>query len=221
MLLYIRGTSITFVVLSGLVILYGEISVVSAQGVLRKSNNPDGSIDTWEDPVYCYEYTWKGPWNDRFNESDQSTCGSLNQKGMPCFHPFVWTAGEFRFNQPLPDVVEGTCKIGDIYGTPCNPMCMKNSNTCCKMTYFIKGSDDIANATSFCCKGLDTDSGKAMNSGCYKELNVDGYDVEVCFCDKDRCNHSNVVKISLSLLFFLPFIVVVVLQKESYLYAVP
>ena len=62
------------------------------------------------------------------------------------------------------------------------------------MTYFIKGTDNIANATSFCCKGLSENTGQDMNSGCYTEKNVDGYDVEVCFCDKDRCNHSNLVK---------------------------
>ena len=123
------GESVTLVVLFVLIISYGTIGAVKAQGALRKLSNPDGSIDTWGDPVNCYEYTWKGPWNDRFNESDQSTCGSLNQKGMPCYHPFVWTAGEFRFNQPLGEVIEQQCKIGDIYGAQCNPLCMKNSNT--------------------------------------------------------------------------------------------
>ena len=175
--------------------------LVDAQGAFRKSINPDGSIDTWGDPVYCYEYTWKGPFNDRFNESDQSTCGSLNQKGMPCYHPFVWTYGEFKFNQPLPEVVEQTCKTGDINGNQCNPTCMKNANTCCKMTYFIKGQKDIANATSFCCKSLDTDKGSSMKPGCYTEKDVDGYDVEVCFCDTDRCNLSNPFNVPIFLSF--------------------
>ena len=180
-----------------------------SQGALRKSVNADGSIDITGDRVYCYEYTWKGPWNDRFNESDQSTCGSLNQKGMPCVHPFVWTAGEFKFNQPLPEVVEQTCKTGDIYGTPCNPTCMKNTNTCCKMTYFIKGQhNEIANSTSFCCKSLDVDSGRTVKPGCYTEKDVDGYDVEVCFCDTDRCNQSNIVSIQTSFVF-VSFLVIV------------
>ena len=81
-----------------------------AQGTFRKSVQNDGSINIWGDPTLCYEYTWKGPWNDRFNESDQSTCGSLNQKGMPCYLPFVWTYGEFKFNQPLPEVVDLACQ---------------------------------------------------------------------------------------------------------------
>ena len=178
---------------------------VNGNGAVRTSVNEDGSRNEWGDPVYCYEYTWKGPWNDRFNESDQSTCGSLNQKGMPCYHPFVWTAGEFKFNQPLPEVVEQTCKTGDINGNQCNPTCMKNANTCCKMTYFIKGQKDIANATSFCCKGLDTDKGTAMSSGCYKEKDVDGYDVEVCFCDTDRCNHAIINSITSSFIM-IPFV---------------
>ena len=178
------------------------------QGALRKSINPDGTIDTWGDPVYCYEYTWKGPWNDRFNESDQSTCGSLNQKGMPCFHPFVWTYGEFKFNQPIPQDVEQTCKTGDINGNQCQPTCMKNANTCCKMTYFIKGQkNQIANATSFCCKSLDTDKGTTMKPACYTEKDVDGYDVEVCFCDTDRCNHSNTMNVPI-LLSFIPFVLI-------------
>ena len=181
-----------------------DIRLIYGQGALRKAVNADGTTKIWGDQVHCYEYTWKGPWNDRFNESDQSTCGSLNQKGMPCYHPFVWTYGEFRFNQPLPEVVEQTCKQpGDIYGNICDPTCMKNENTCCKMTYFIKGTDNIANATSFCCKGLDTKNGQSMNSGRYVEENVDGYDVEISFCDTDRCNHSNINRIQ-SLFVLIP-----------------
>lgn len=186
-----------------------------AQGTFRKSVQNDGSINIWGDPTLCYEYTWKGPWNDRFNESDQSTCGSLNQKGMPCYHPFVWTYGEFKFNQPLPEVVDLACQQGDIYGNRCNPTCMKNSNTCCKMTYFIKGTDNIANATSFCCKGLSENTGQDMNSGCYTEKNVDGYDVEVCFCDKDRCNHSNLVKFEVFLIL-MPFILILKMMSDYY-----
>ena len=35
---------------------------------------------------------------------------------------------------------------------------------------------------------MQNPSGKQITEGCYKQLDVEGYDVEVCFCNHDRCN---------------------------------
>ena len=195
-----------------------QIPQSTSQAALHTIKNQDGSLDYYEDRILCYEYTWKGPWNDKFNESDQSTCGSLNQKGMPCFHPFVWTYGEFKNNQPLPEVIEAQCKLGDIHGNVCDPTCMKNENTCIKMTYFVRGSDSIANATSFCGKAMDTNNGKAMTSGCYKEKNKDGFDVEVCFCDLHLCNQSSYLNCQKSAFVGVLFFIVILLIRFEYFF---
>ena len=176
--------------------------------VLHRTNNPDGSSTVFPEPQRCYEYTWKGPVNDKFNETDQSTCGSLNQKGMPCFHPFVWTYGEYQDNQPLPEVIAKECETGDVNGNQCDPTCSKNANTCIKMTYFVRGTDNIDNATSFCGKGVSTNNGMAIKTGCYTEDNQDnsGYDVEVCFCDTPLCNGAECLITSFHNIILMPLI---------------
>ncbi len=66
------------------------------------------------------------------------------------------------------------------------------------MTYYrIGGSRTVENYTSFCGKGYKDESGEEIKTGCYTQENVDGVDVEVCFCDNDRCNGAPTSLVSL------------------------
>ena len=48
-----------------------------------------------------------------------------------------------------------------------------------------------------------SDGSKAITQdSCHIQTNVNGYDVESCFCDKDRCNSGNNIKV-INLLFLL------------------
>jgi hypothetical protein len=51
---------------------------------------------------------------------------------------------------------------------------------------------------------MKTDSGSAIKDGCYTQENVNGVDVEACFCDpfiKDECNSANSVFLKHFVLF--------------------
>ena len=60
---------------------------------------------------------------------------------------------------------------------------------------------------------MKTDDGMAIKEGCHKQDNVDGVDVEACFCDpyvKDRCNSAKTFQAPAVLLTILVAVVKIV-----------
>lgn len=145
----------------------------------------------------CFQYTWMGPENELTNTT--TSCGNLNQKGIPCFTPFVWTSGPNSGNQPETADIVAFCQgqPGNNNGTggtvaSCDPFCAKNDDVCIKVTHFLRDSArTVVNTTSFCGKGIDkTNSGASIKNSCFLEKNKggSGVDMEACFCNNDLCN---------------------------------
>lgn len=154
--------------------------------VVYENNVP---ISREEEIIQCYEFSWMGPEGDDTNKTEG--CARLELAGRPCFEPLVWTTGEYKNNGPNTTIIEEKCKQGQtLSGGTCNPLCTKNEDSCVKMTYF-KNDDEhtVEYFSSFCGKGfLLSDDGSLIENSCHIQKNDAGYDVEVCFCDTDRCN---------------------------------
>ena len=52
------------------------------------------------------------------------------------------------------------------------------------------------------CPLAQNPGGKQITEGCFKQLNVDGYDIEACFCNHDRCNGATAAAPVKALLLF-------------------
>ena len=107
----------------------------------------------------------------------------------------ILISGENSANGPDLDQLEELCSSGGaINGASCNPLCIKSDEVCVKMTYYRRDKHrTIANYSSFCGQGVKVSDGSAaIQDSCHIQHNVNGYDVEACFCDKDRCNGSTV-----------------------------
>ena len=61
----------------------------------------------------CWQYTWRGPVNERTNTTGQGCSNEANQKHVPCFEPIVWTNGTNKHNQPNLDDLKEKCENGD------------------------------------------------------------------------------------------------------------
>ncbi|XP_059091402.1 uncharacterized protein LOC131886948 [Tigriopus californicus] len=157
--------------------------------VVYENNVP---ISREEETIQCYKFSWMGPEGDDTNKTEG--CARLEQAGRPCFEPLVWTTGVNKNNGPNTTIIEEKCQQGNtLTGGVCNPLCIKNEDSCVKMTYF-KNDDDrtIEYFSSFCGKGfLLSDDGSLLENSCHTQKNDGGYDVEVCFCDTDRCNSAH------------------------------
>ena len=170
--------------------------------VYKVKYGPEGReadpVEKEEVELQCYEYTWMGPEGDDTNTTQG--CAKLELDGRPCFEPLVFTSGPNRNNGPnLTELTE-----------LCNPKCTKNEDSCVKMTYFKRdGEKTVEFYSSFCGKGIMlSKKGAAIQNSCHMQRNLDGYDVEACFCDGDLCNGSDVrAKFSWAFVLFLPLIV--------------
>ena len=73
----------------------------------------------------------------------------------------------------------------------------------CAISYRDK-ERTVANYSSFCGQGVKvSDGSSSIENSCHIQTNVNGYDIEACFCDKDRCNASNNLTRNLSLIILL------------------
>lgn len=151
----------------------------------------DGSVvEEAEQEIKCYQYTWLGAVEEDTNKT--ISCDSkYEHMNIPCYEPLVWTEDPNRQNQPNLTLLKDRCETGNLQGKVCVPFCSKNDDdVCIKVTYYNRDDEHTpTNTTSFCGKGIDiTDDGEAIKDGCITELNVDGQDVEVCFCNTPFCN---------------------------------
>ena len=48
---------------------------------------------------------------------------------------------------------------------------------------------------------MKTDGGDAIKDGCHKQVNVNGVDVEACFCTNEKCNNANARAYPIFLIF--------------------
>jgi hypothetical protein len=186
-----------------------DLSVMASDDSARTfrvtRDSADGSVQNRveETVIHCYHYTWMGPVGDVTNVTE--SCGTRELYGVPCFEPLVWTDGQYKANGPNTTQIENKCAQGQtVDGKVCQPLCVKNEDVCVKVTYFRRDEHHtVENYTSFCGQGIKTTSnGAALKNSCHIEKGVGGYDKEVCFCNKDRCNGA--VSARLSGLFLVP-----------------
>lgn len=135
----------------------------------------------------CYQFTWLGPEEDDLNNT--RSCDFLVAQDIPCFEPLVWTKGPNRFNGPNLTQIETKCASQDtVDGQQCHPTCTKQDKSCVQMTFYQRDKGNtVLYQTHFCGTGTGN-KGKVIDKGCHKQTNRDDVDVEVCFCQGDRCN---------------------------------
>ena len=69
-------------------------------------------------------------------------------------------------------------------------ICDSKTKTVLKNCYFYLGT-------------LKTDGGDAIKDGCHKQVNVNGVDVEACFCTNEKCNNASTLAYPIFLIFSL------------------
>merc|ERR1711872_38432 len=130
----------------------------------------------------CYSFTWVGVW-----KRNTTSCDNYYPEHI-CNPPFVATAGEHAMNGPnITEVIE-QCELNSDCSTK-ELFCDRNfGEVCVKYSKFAR-SGEMDYYSTFCGKGVDENwDARPITTGCHRQNNVkNGYDIEICFCDKENC----------------------------------
>jgi len=161
--------------------LYPSLSTASYSTITPITEEGGVPIPTTNE---CYQFTWDGAYDE---EADLSrTCDDYFPSDV-CFPPLVYTNG----TNPMtgPSLGDLNAKCSNITGNcRCTP---DTSTTCVKYTKLAKNSARTPiYFSSFCGSGVNNNNfgSWAITSGCHRQTDLVGYDVEVCFCNGHLCN---------------------------------
>lgn len=165
------------------ILLTGSVGGVSQREIRLLEAADDTTVQATS---RCWDFTWVGEQSQNMNGRDD--CLDFFPRDL-CNPPLIATQGVNAANGPDLDQVLEQCRISE----NCNETdiyCVRAFDyVCVKYTKFQRGTGAATYYTSFCGKGIDKGwDGVAVTSGCHRETNRDGYDIEVCFCTDELCN---------------------------------
>eukprot|EP00090_Calanus_glacialis_P006573 TRINITY_DN15110_c0_g1_i1.p1 TRINITY_DN15110_c0_g1~~TRINITY_DN15110_c0_g1_i1.p1 ORF type:complete len:214 (+),score=60.73 TRINITY_DN15110_c0_g1_i1:32-643(+) len=145
-------------------------------------------------PNQCYQFTWDGAYDE---EDDLTrTCDDYFPTDV-CFPPLVYTNGSNPMSGP--DLGELNQKCSNMTG---GCKCTVDASTVCvKYTKLAKNAARTpVYFSSFCGSGVNNNNfgSHAVTSGCHRQTDLIGYDIEVCFCKGNLCNGGQMVSLGMS-----------------------
>ncbi|CAH1114119.1 unnamed protein product [Psylliodes chrysocephalus] len=160
-------------------------NIVSSDCANNTENDYPALNPNWP---YCFEFTWFGPDYDNVSTYNNTCADYLDEtraKGVPCAAPIV-----ISYDGTLPNMQY----LWDKHKA--SILCKRSINQrCVKYTYYF--NNHIANITYKCAK-VQQSNGGFIDSGCYKQKLIPGYESEVCVCKSTTgiyppCNKSSMI----------------------------